>query len=1049
MNFTSSRVRSRARSFVGLFGTASLGVLAGALGAQAQPSTDIEEVLITGSLIHGAVAVGVPVTSISPQDFKESGAMTVGDLLRTVPAFNIPNSTSAAASSNAIERGTFIDLHSLKGERSLLMVDGMRYPLQSDGANNIDPGIVLQIAVDHVDVLADGASATYGSDALAGVINVIMKRNFDGAMTQMRTGVADAGGQFRWQVAQLYGTKWDGGNVTVAFETNGETALSTDDYWLKYKFTLDFSPWGLDNRTQLISSRPGVVSTGSASASSGTGCTNCYSIPKGTGWNYGDTPAHSNPIGGSSAATLSWSTLLANKGVTNEINPFTLAQLTAPQERNGGTIALDQEVLDGVSVFFDAFYSNRRAVYFSPTHAGVGRNSQTTFIVPTVNPYYPTGAPSGLRVAYSIAAEMNPRISAGEIAKRWAAGFNLDLPYNWNGRIFHSLSDNKTYMVATGLVNLAMASAALGNTVNSVAASGPTPAQAAFTKPANVPFLNVFCDSNIFRCNSPTTLSYISGFRIFDVNYIIHESGINLDGPVYTLPAGDVRAALGIDYNTYSYHSLDYENFNQPNTAIPTNTHVYFHRAVPAAYAQVNVPVVGGDFTLPLVYKLDIEGSYRYDHYYDFGIVNSPKFAFNYSPIEGLTIHGAWGTSFRAPASQHLGLANSQITGQNTLGGGSDSIPICQTGVVSPAAGSASLRLARFLTGLPNPTCAQAIAAAGTNFPGGLGLNSATAGAAPVRPWDGAPLNLGPERATNTSIGVEYAPSFIPGLILEATYYNVHIRDFIFNLSISNGSTLNDPNFDSTYILPDNPRFAQAVRDLLASPISSASTTVQPSNILFISDGAFRNVGFFKVRGVDFRGEYNVDLGDWGAWSAGFSGTYYLHKLTQGVPGTPATDDFDKPGLDAPTSCAVRTHDDHCGQQQLPRLKYRLRLGWTDGTFSVTTFTNFTSHYFLPNNQTFPSAAVLAACTTCGVYSNFQPNFVTFDLTLGYQTGDAPANEYLKNVGLQLVVNDVLDKKAPFAYIVSTQGGNPNAFDSVNGNNIVGRYYTLMVSKSW
>jgi len=286
-------------------------------------------------------------------------------------------------------------------------------------------------------------------------------------------------------------------------------------------------------------------------------------------------------------------------------------------------------------------------------------------------------------------------------------------------------------------------------------------------------------------------------------------------------------------------------------------------------------------------------------------------------------------------------------------------------------------------------------------------------------------------------------------LDIEATYFNVHIRDFLINLSISGGAQLNDPNYAFTFILPDNPGFVAARAALMASTISSVPTTVSPTQILWIQDGAYRNVGFFKVSGIDFRGSYETDLGDWGAWSVGLSGTYYLRKLTQNVPGTRAVDSFDTPPANAPTSCATRVDGDHCGVTTLPRLKYRVRLGWTDGTFSATTFVNFTSHYFLGNAQSFPSAAVLAACLTCSNFSQIQPNFATVDLTLGYATGDAPSNEYLKNVSVNFIVNNVMDKKAPFAYITSSQGGNPNAFDSVLGNDEVGRYFTLALTKSW
>jgi iron complex outermembrane recepter protein len=190
-----------------LMGSASLLTIATALSAQAQqvaqaqmaqanPQEVPEQVLITGSLIHGTAAVGVPVTNLSAQDFRTTGAQTIADLFRSVPAANVAPGASATNSGGHLERETRVNIRGLDqtGPRSLMMVDGMRFPPQADGICAIDPSIIPALALDRIDILADGASATYGSDAIAGVINVILKRAFDGAVTQLNYSVGDAGG---------------------------------------------------------------------------------------------------------------------------------------------------------------------------------------------------------------------------------------------------------------------------------------------------------------------------------------------------------------------------------------------------------------------------------------------------------------------------------------------------------------------------------------------------------------------------------------------------------------------------------------------------------------------------------------------------------------------------------------------------------------------------------------------------------------------------------------------------------------------------------------
>ena len=144
---------------------------------------------------------------------------TIGDLFRTVPQANVAPGPSAVNSGGHQERETRVNIRGLDGTgpRSLLMVDGVRFPPQADGLCAIDPSIIPALALDRVDILADGASATYGSDAIAGVINVILKRNFDGAVTLFHFQQPDRGGQ-QYQFSQLYGRTWDGGDITVTYE---------------------------------------------------------------------------------------------------------------------------------------------------------------------------------------------------------------------------------------------------------------------------------------------------------------------------------------------------------------------------------------------------------------------------------------------------------------------------------------------------------------------------------------------------------------------------------------------------------------------------------------------------------------------------------------------------------------------------------------------------------------------------------------------------------------------------------------------------------------
>src|SRR5215471_13012701 len=187
--------------------------------------------------------------------------------------------------------------------RSLMMIDGMRYPPVGIGADQLDPSIIPQIAIERIDLLLDGSSAIYGSDAIAGVINVILKRNYDGALTEAgyRGG---AGGNNQYFASALWGRTWDGGQVTLSFEWRHTEATKGT---VNSRYSFDFSPFGLDNRTPLASSMPGTISVGGTTsfdptaypAANGHNCLNCYAIPAGTGGNFNPINGGVGPLGGS------------------------------------------------------------------------------------------------------------------------------------------------------------------------------------------------------------------------------------------------------------------------------------------------------------------------------------------------------------------------------------------------------------------------------------------------------------------------------------------------------------------------------------------------------------------------------------------------------------------------------------------------------------------------------------------------------------------------------------------------------------------------------
>ena len=367
-----------ARRFAFLLGTASFGILAASSSAQAQPQMAQaqtaqagaqvpEQVLITGSLIRGAVAVGAPVTTLSQADFAQAGVVSVGDLLTTLPQFlnHVSSSFAAGGFQNFINR---INIHNLNGTdtRTLMLIDGMALPAQGQGAIQYDPSIIPSLALDRVDVLANGASAVYGSQAVAGVVNVILKRGYDGATLQTVVGAA-RGGNFNTTVQGLFGRTWDGGDVTVSYLYAFSQAMKSRE---RSYYTQDFTPWGLDNQTPVASARPGIVSIGQPQTATGAGttlaavCANCFSIPT-----------------GQNGTSLSWATIAANPGVDNSVNPSLNMDIIPADQQSAATFTFDQDLLPWLQFNASGYYSNRRdQTHHTDPSADVGRTHDQSLL---------------------------------------------------------------------------------------------------------------------------------------------------------------------------------------------------------------------------------------------------------------------------------------------------------------------------------------------------------------------------------------------------------------------------------------------------------------------------------------------------------------------------------------------------------------------------------------------------------------------------------------------------------------------------------------------
>ncbi len=185
----------------------------------------IETVVVTGTNIRGAANPAAPVDSYSRDQIDLSGLGSVQQFVRRLPA-NFGGGASdetvgsLAGGGNAVNAvgGAGVNLRGLGSDATLVLLDGHRIAPANNAGNFVDVSMIPLSALERVDVLTDGASAIYGSDAVGGVMNLVLRHDFDGAETRARFAAPTDGGGAEEEVAQSLGRTWDGGSALVSYD---------------------------------------------------------------------------------------------------------------------------------------------------------------------------------------------------------------------------------------------------------------------------------------------------------------------------------------------------------------------------------------------------------------------------------------------------------------------------------------------------------------------------------------------------------------------------------------------------------------------------------------------------------------------------------------------------------------------------------------------------------------------------------------------------------------------------------------------------------------
>ncbi|NJC34488.1 iron complex outermembrane receptor protein [Sphingomonas jejuensis] len=569
---------------------------------------DSEEIIITGSNIRRSAAEGFnPVQVLGQEELRTSGRITVADAIRSISA-NTGNAANETSNSGWASGSAGIGLRGLSQKNTLVLLNGRRlanYGFPANGLSDtfVNLNALPLVAVQRIEVLKDGASAVYGSDAVAGVVNIITRQNFDQLELGGSFGTSGEGGLDTWR-GQLVGgvgdIDTDGWNVLFSLETYQRDRLDQDQRRL--------------TRSGIYSDLPGGRWNG-WSARGARFLINGESVP------FLD-PQGNCPQGMERVASAPIDGL---RGDTCAINLAPYTTLIPSTERYQAFTRATARLDDTTEVFAEALYSHITGIsifgsspYFtleggrfalSPT---TGLAEPVSNLLPANNPYNPYGRPVQIEYTFfDLGQSLKTNISE---AFRLLGGVRGELGgFEWEAAIYASGSTERE-RVAAGFANRFPLAASL--------ADGSL---------------------NLWEPNAtnPAVLDAIRLSTLRRARSRLYGADLKIAGKLFDLLGGPVDFAAGVESRRESLVSLNPPEIDQGLQVRPAIAAVDGERSVIAAYAEVNVPIVRG---------LEVQLAARGDHYSDFGDAFSPKAGVRWQAFDWLILRGSASRGFRAPS---------------------------------------------------------------------------------------------------------------------------------------------------------------------------------------------------------------------------------------------------------------------------------------------------------------------------------------------------------------------------------------------------------------
>jgi iron complex outermembrane receptor protein len=561
-------------------------------------TTQLQAVTVTGSNIKTTDLEGPsPVQVITAAQIETSGKTTLPDFLRSISA-NTGNSVNEQVTGSFSAGTAGISLRGMGQQNTLVLVDGKRVANYATAYNLqetfVDLNSLPLAAVERIEVLKDGASAVYGSDAIAGVVNIILKQNYQGAEAGVSYGGSTEGtGQTEHDFHLLFGhgdIKKDGYNVLFAVDGTRSNQLNQDDVsWLR---SSDFR------------NKPGGTLAWVP--------TNYY--------NNDPTQGFANAVGPVQKVPYSAITPGASGNVW-AYNPAQYTTLIPGIERYHAVLKTTIKLTDDIQVYGEAMYSRSDASFiFGPPLAigsGLRAWNNTAQQLVNINTTLPVGNPAN---PYNVPTPINTNLwELGQRNKRDHTTFYRVLggikghTGSWDWDVSAERSESRLNEDVTNFGN-------------------------------RYAFQSLLADGGYDLASTGNPASVVDALRIATVRpatSTLSSIDATATTQLFDLPAGTVGFATGYQFRNESINS-------QTSGAVLSGTEL--RPAIDIIDGSRNVQAAYAEFNIPLLSTLEANIAGRVDHYSDFGNAFAPKFSLRYQPLDWLLLRGSFSRGFRAPS---------------------------------------------------------------------------------------------------------------------------------------------------------------------------------------------------------------------------------------------------------------------------------------------------------------------------------------------------------------------------------------------------------------